>query len=208
MESIYKISSKSDLKDYLIADKEALGRKTKRPRATDFVWKFQISLRQLEFYTNVKYVSPIHKIKRIIWHVRYLTNSIICGFEIPINVFGKGLSIAHKGTIVVNGNAKVGDNCRIHTCVNIGTVPGASGLAPDIGNYVYIGPGAKLWGGVKIGSNVMIGANACVGKDFPDNVCIAGSPAKIIRNMGRKEIEQINIQKETSISKDEDTVRY
>lgn len=63
-------------------------------------------------------------------------------------------------------------------------------------------------GGVKIGSNVMIGANACVGKDFPDNVCIAGSPAKIIRNMGRKEIEQINFQKETSISKDEDTVRY
>ena len=45
-------------------------------------------------------------------------------------------------------------------------------------------------GGVKIGNNVMIGANSCVGKSFPDNVCIAGSPAKIVKNKGRLEIEE------------------
>lgn len=50
-------------------------------------------------------------------------------------------------------------------------------------------------GGVKIGNNVMIGANSCVGKDFPDNVCIAGAPARIIKNMGRKEIEEANTKK-------------
>lgn len=206
MNKIYRIASKSDLKHYLIADKKALGRKSKRPRANDFIWRFQISLRHLEYYTNVKSLSPLHKIKNRIWYVRYLINSIICGFEIPINVFGKGLSIAHKGTIIVNGNAKVGENCRMHTCVNIGTAPGAFGLAPIIGNDVYIGPGAKLWGGIKIGNNVMIGANACVGKDFPDNVCIAGTPAKIIKNIGREEIEQTNRQKEIDINnKYEDT---
>lgn len=41
----------------------------------------------------------------------------------------------------------------------------------------------------------MIGANSCVGKDFPDNVCIAGAPARIIKNMGRKEIEEANKKK-------------
>ena len=133
---------------------------------------------------------------RTIWKIRYNINAIICGFEIPVNVFGKGLSIAHKGTIVVNGAVRVGDNCRLHTCVNIGTAPGVGGLVPSIGNNVYIGPGAKLWGRIVIGNNVMIGANSVVGKSFPDNVCIAGVPARIIKDMGRMEIEAANRQYE------------
>lgn len=50
----------------------------------------------------------------------------------------------------------------------------------------------------------MIGANACVGKNFPSNVCIAGSPAKIIKNLGRIEIERIN--KETEIHKNNENL--
>lgn len=69
--------------------------------------------------------------------------SIRLGFTIPLNVFGPGLCIAHRGTIVVNKNAKVGKNCRIHACTNIGSnIDGVS--APQIGNNVYIGPGAKI----------------------------------------------------------------
>ena len=50
----------------------------------------------------------------------------------------------------------------------------------------------RFFGGIKIGDNVMIGANSCVGKNFPNDVCIAGAPARIIKNMGRKEIEEFN----------------
>ena len=42
----------------------------------------------------------------------------------------------------------------------------------------------------------MIGANSCVGKNFPNDVCIAGVPVRIIKNIGRKEIEEINKQRE------------
>lgn len=143
------ITSKDDLREYLEADRKALGLNNKRPKLSQFVYSFEYSLRHLEYYTNVNSHSPFHKIMRIYWKIRNLIDSIICGFEIPINVFGKGLSIAHKGTIVVNANAHVGENCRLHTCVNIGTIPGAGGLAPSIGDDVYIGPGAKLWGGYK-----------------------------------------------------------
>lgn len=34
--------------------------------------------------------------------------------------------------------------------------------------------------GVTIGNNVIVGANSLVNKNFPDNVVIAGNPAKII----------------------------
>lgn len=34
--------------------------------------------------------------------------------SIKPNVFGPGLSIAHYGGIVVNPNAHIGSNCRIH----------------------------------------------------------------------------------------------
>ena len=182
----------ADLQEYLLADKIALGRKDSKPPVFDFIWRFEISLRYLEYYHNLMHCNLFQHFFLKYWQVRYIINSIICGFEIPLNVFGKGLSIAHKGTIVVNGAARIGENCRIHTCVNIGTLPGTSNVAPIIGNDVYIGPGAKIWGRVRIGNNVLIGANSCVGKDVPDNVCIAGAPAKIIKNKGRLEIETDN----------------
>lgn len=52
--------------------------------------------------------------------------------------------------------------------------------APRLGDNVYIGPGAKIFGPIEIGDNVAIGANAVVNKSFPDSVTIAGVPAKII----------------------------
>lgn len=121
---------------------------------------------------------------------------LICGFEIPLNVFGKGLSIAHKGTIIVNDYAKIGDNCRLHACVNIGTLPGVATCAPTIGDNVYIGPGTKIYGPIHIASGIMIGANAVVGRDFlTENVCIAGIPAKVILEKGRYAVEEENRRK-------------
>ena len=107
------------------------------------------------------------------------------GFTIPANVFGPGLCLGHAGTIIVNEHCKIGSNCRIQAGVNIGNsaplgedwVPNNT---PTIGNNVYIGPGAKLFGKITIGDNVAIGANAVVNKDVPDNVTVAGVPAKIV----------------------------
>ena len=67
--------------------------------------------------------------------------------HIPINVFEKWLSIANIGTIVVNGNCKIGKNCRIH----VGTVLGSNGKnyrggVPELGDNIYLGPGAKVFG--------------------------------------------------------------
>ena len=50
-----------------------------------------------------------------------------------------------------------------------------------IGNNVFVGSRATLLPGVSIGNNVVIASGSVVTKDVPDNVVIAGVPAKIIK---------------------------
>jgi serine O-acetyltransferase len=111
------------------------------------------------------------------------------GYEIPINVFGPGLSIAHQGSIIVNRYARVGENCRINNGVTIGAEAGYSDKCPTIGNNAFIGTGAQIFGSIIIGNDVAIGANAVVIKSFPqDGISIAGIPAEIISEKGSKKL--------------------
>lgn len=175
------IENKNDLKEYLIADRNALRITRNRPKFFgDEIWKFEICLRKLEYYTNVKK----KKILYLITKYRYHKLSVKCNFYIPVNVFDKGLSIGHIGPIIINDYAKIGKNCRVHVGVNIGATLNKPKDAPIIGNNCYIGPGAKIYGKIKIGNNVAIGANAVVNKDFDDNVMIAGIPAVVKNNTG------------------------
>lgn len=52
-----------------------------------------------------------------------------------------------------------------------------------IGRNCWIGFGAVILAGVVLGDNVTVGANAVVTRSFPANVVIAGSPAKVIREI-------------------------
>jgi serine O-acetyltransferase len=89
-----------------------------------------------------------------------------------------GLQLPQFGTIVVNGNAKVGKYCRMHVCTNIGASAGSS-KAPKIGDYVYIAPGVKIYADIEIADRIAFAANAAVGNSFlnPD-MLIGGVPAK------------------------------
>ncbi|MCW9014597.1 MAG: serine acetyltransferase [Gammaproteobacteria bacterium] len=171
------IKSFDDLQQYLEADRISLQReKTIRALLFDDIWKFQRLLRKYEYIVNCK--------RNIMWRVivrirlRILESKL--GYTIPPNVFGPGLAIAHRGTIVVNPEVKVGANCRLHVCVNIGTQAGTTAEVPEIGNNCYIGPGAKLFGKIILGDNIVIGANAVVNKSFNAGITIGGVPAKII----------------------------
>ncbi|MDV6320543.1 hypothetical protein [Chromohalobacter sp. HP20-39] len=52
-----------------------------------------------------------------------------------------------------------------------------------IGDDVTIYPGAKFVGEGRVGNRVIVGANAVVTKVFGDNVVVAGTPAKIVREI-------------------------
>ncbi len=175
------IKSRKEYYYYRECDKLALGIRDRRhPKLLgDDIWKFEILLRKAEYYKNCK-KNIINKMIYYIIYYKFKKKSIKLGFTIPLNVFEQGLSIAHYGTIVVNENAKVGKNCRIHTCTTIGATNGQK-KAPKIGDNVYIGSGAKIIGDITIGDDIAIGANAVVNKNFERGNCtIGGVPAKII----------------------------
>jgi len=178
------IGSHKDYLDFLEADRlSSYKNNSIKDLLFDDIWKFQRLMRKLEYLTNCRKNIFI----RLLTKYRYLKLGRKLGFTIPINVFGPGLSIAHAGTIVVNSDAKVGANCRLHVCVNIGTAAGNPGEAPKIGDNCYIGPGAKIYGNITIGKNVAIGANAVVNKSFKEgNVTIGGVPAIVISQKGSK----------------------
>ncbi len=180
------ITSKKKYKEYLRMDKEALGIMHRYPKIIgDEIWKFERKLRKLEYIKNCKN-GILYKFIFVLYKISFKKESIKLGFSIPLNVFGPGLSIAHYGTIVVNGKTKVGKNCRIHEGVTIGTTNGQN-EAPKIGDNVFIGTGAKIIGNIEIANDIAIGANSVVVKDFTESgITIAGVPAKKISSNNSK----------------------
>ena len=181
------IMNKKDLQFYLEADRKSLGINHGRPYLLgDEIWRFQIALRKYEFRINSRR-SPLDRPLRMLARIRYHVWSLLLGFSIPPNVFGPGLSIAHRGTIIVFPGTKVGKNCRLHACVNIGVAAGTTDQVPVIGDNVYVGPGAKLFGKISIADGVAIGANAVVNKSCTEaSSTLGGVPARVLSRKGSK----------------------
>jgi acetyltransferase-like isoleucine patch superfamily enzyme len=56
-----------------------------------------------------------------------------------------------------------------------------------IGNNVWIASNAIILSGVKIGDNSVVAAGTVVTKDVPENVVVAGVPARIIKKISAKD---------------------
>ncbi len=180
------IKNKTDLKRYILQDRKLNGFGVKRS-FQDFLKELLFPnsitvlryMRKLEYYTNVKVFGAFFF--KEYYYFKYRKASRKLGYSIAINTCGPGLSLPHYGTIIISGHARIGCNCRIHACVNIGASAGKE-IAPTIGDNVYIGPSCVLYGAIVIGSNNTIGANATVNKSFTEeHVVIAGSPATIVK---------------------------
>jgi len=178
------ITSKEDYRFYNEADRVALCRSRKRPRLVDDTWRFQRLLRKIEYLMNCKR-SPLYRAYLLFLLARYYFMSQKLGFTISPNTIGPGLCLAHRGNILISPNAQIGENFRIHAGTSIGSEVRYADKAAKIGNNVYVGPGAKMFGAVVIGDDVAIGANAVVDRSFEaPHQTIAGIPARKVSDKG------------------------
>ena len=114
-------------------------------------------------------------------------------------------------TIKVNKGSNIQDNTVVHTDagikVNIGeyvTIGHKVVLhGSTIGDNSIIGMGSVLMNNSSIGKNCILGANSLVteGKVFPPNSLIMGSPAKVMRELSKEEIEFLKLSAEHYIEK-------
>lgn len=140
------------------------------------------AVRYLRFLRRIEYLMNCRtgllctlRLLYLRWRRRRL--GFLLGLQIPPNVCGPGFNIVHYGLIIISSQSRIGKNCRIHSGVNIGHWRDG---APQLGDNVYIGPGAKLIGNIRVGDNAVIGANAVVCKDVPAGVTVGGVPARVI----------------------------
>jgi serine O-acetyltransferase len=171
------IASREQLKAYVGADLERLGhtRWRARYRLTRRIAYFQWLLRRSEYWVNARSGDPVGRVVGAVLKLRVLRLGERLGFDVPRNVFGPGLSIAHRGLLVVNGDTRVGARCRIHHGVTLG---GTEAGSPRIGDDVFIGPNAVVIGPVTVGDGAFIFPGAVVVQDVGAGMGAAGVPAR------------------------------
>lgn len=88
---------------------------------------------------------------------------------------------------VLGARAKVGKRCHIGAGAVIAGVLEPPSKSPcEVGDNVVIGANAVILEGVKIGKNSVVAAGSVVTSDVPENVVVAGIPAKIIKSVDDK----------------------
>ncbi len=108
--------------------------------------------------------------------------------------FGKNVFLNTGCSFQDRGGIRIGDGVLIGMNVTIATLN--HGLSKEvrnttysspvvIGNNVWIGSNVTIIPGVTIGDNAIIAAGAVVTKDVPENVIVAGVPAKQIKTIDK-----------------------
>lgn len=102
-------------------------------------------------------------------------------FSITAGSIEGGVFCVHPTSTYLNAR-KIGKNfsCRQNTTIG-NKLDNRPKERPTIGNNVTVGANVVIIGDINIGDNVIIGAGSVVVKDIPDNVIVAGNPARIIK---------------------------
>ncbi len=149
-------------------------------------WYYDLPFRLTEkqiLYKHGKYLRKaeyaLNNSKKLLlkWNLMHLLRiQTQYGLVIPLNVVESGFEIVHLGSVIINGKASIGKNCRVHPGVCIGA---NHDKAPMIGENVYIGPGAKVFGDIILADDIQVGANAVVTRSCHEKgTVLVGVPAR------------------------------
>lgn len=178
------ISNKEELKYYIAVDRIMNGRPEKRTFKEIIldrisrggrILRYLRAMRMYAYYANTTHSGQYFRaLIRLYWGRQYRKLGLQLGFSIGHNTIGYGVKIPHYGTIVINGEARIGNFSVLHTSTCIaGKI--------EVGDFFYLSTGSQLVGNINIGNNVSVAAHSLVNKCYGNDVLLAGSPAKIVR---------------------------
>src|ERR1041384_5713283 len=118
----------------------------------------------------------------------YLQSRSSAVFQTDINPnarIGRGIFLDHATGFVVGETATIDDDVSIlHDVTLGGTGKEKEDRHPKIRQGVMIGAGAKILGNIEVGRCARIAAGSVVIKSVPNNVTVAGVPARIVGEAG------------------------
>ena len=118
----------------------------------------------------------------------YLQSRSSAAFQCDINPaarIGRGIFLDHATGLVVGETAVIDDDVSILHGVTLGgTGKEHEDRHPKIRHGVMIGAGAKILGNIEVGHCARIAAGSVVIKPVPNNVTVAGVPAKVVGEAG------------------------
>ncbi|NLL36312.1 MAG: 2,3,4,5-tetrahydropyridine-2,6-dicarboxylate N-acetyltransferase [Fretibacterium sp.] len=95
---------------------------------------------------------------------------------------------------VIGGRARIGARCHIGAgAVIAGVIEPASATPVVIGDDVLVGANAVILEGVQVGARSVIAAGAIVTQDVPEDVVVAGAPARTIKSVDDKTLSKTQI---------------
>ncbi|MBU9720522.1 MULTISPECIES: 2,3,4,5-tetrahydropyridine-2,6-dicarboxylate N-acetyltransferase [Bacillaceae] len=121
---------------------------------------------------------------------------IMMGASINIgSVIGEGTMIDMN--VVMGGRATVGKNCHIGAgSVLAGVIEPPSAKPVIVEDGVVVGANAVILEGVTVGEGAVVAAGAIVTEDVPPNTVVAGTPARVIKEIDEKTKGKTEIKQE------------
>lgn len=121
---------------------------------------------------------------------------IMMGASINIgSVIGEGTMIDMN--VVLGGRATVGKNCHIGAgAVLAGVIEPPSAKPVIVEDDVVVGANAVILEGVTVGQGAVVAAGAIVTEDVPPNTVVAGTPARVIKQIDDKTRSKTEIKQE------------
>ncbi|AIG27870.1 2,3,4,5-tetrahydropyridine-2,6-dicarboxylate N-acetyltransferase [Brevibacillus sp. 7WMA2] len=99
--------------------------------------------------------------------------------------------------VIIGGRGTVGNNCHIGAgAVIAGVIEPPSATPVIIEDDVLVGANAVILEGVRIGKGSVVAAGAVVTQDVPANVVVAGTPARILKEIDAKTKSKTEIMQE------------
>ena len=113
------------------------------------------------------------------WVVQHKDN-LSLGYKTDIGAF---TYINAKFGVIIEDEVQIGSHCSIYS---VSTIDGKEGEVV-LKRNCRIGSHSVVMPGVTVGENALVGAMSFVNRNIPDNVVAAGVPAKVIKDVSRKD---------------------